>query len=291
MKITISMVLVALVLILLTSCADDTVSVNDYEEVTIPDAISSHDLHTTLRSGLSIDAYELVGPPSTEPVIFVPVSDLSQEQILALHAEARNQQFPDNSFYDEMTLNRIIQLDHRELIARQVISTSTEVRPDLPESISIEVLFDDEVIYTVDAGDSSPITPLRGLWNSDEDWVLEYSIVTETYNEAENTAHVEILGHLVKNGVLLNEQYSYDEIFSFQFLKGKPFYFFEKGGQIGISYDEQVTMLGFEEILHYGCCSAGLLNPRRAQSMVSFFAQKDNIWYYVEIGNYSSEIE
>jgi hypothetical protein len=102
----------------------------------------------------------------------------------------------------------------------------------------------------------------------------------------ENTTFSRATGHLVKNGVLLNEQYSFDEVFGFQLMKGNPFYFFEKDGQIGISFDEQETMLGFEEIPHYGCCSAGMLNPKRTQNMVSFFARKDHTWYYVEIGVY-----
>ena len=62
------------------------------------------------------------------------------------------------------------------------------------------------------------------------------------------------------------------------------FYFFEKDGQIGISFDDEILMLGFEEILHYGCCSAGMLNPIQAQNMVAFFAQREGTWYYVEIG-------
>jgi len=68
--------------------------------------------------------------------------------------------------------------------------------------------------------------------------------------------------------------------------KFKPFYFFEKDGQVGISYNDEVFMLGYEKIPHYGCCSAGMLNPSRAQNLVSFFAQKDGAWYYVEIGVY-----
>jgi hypothetical protein len=127
---------------------------------------------------------------------------------------------------------------------------------------------------------------LRGLWSNNQDWILEYAYISQVLNEAENSASIEFTGHLVKNGVVLNEQYSYEEAFGFQWIQGKPFYFFERNGQIGISFDENETMLGFEKIEHYGCCSAGFLNPVPAQNMVSFFTQKDSIWYYVEIGDY-----
>jgi hypothetical protein len=67
-------------------------------------------------------------------------------------------------------------------------------------------------------------------------------------------------------------------------MQGRPFYFFRQGGQIGLSYDSQQLLLEYNDIPHYGCCSAGELNPVSAQKMVAFFAQRDGTWYYVEIG-------
>lgn len=107
-----------------------------------------------------------------------------------------------------------------------------------------------------------------------------------TLNESESTVHSSAVGHLVRNGVLLNESYGYDEAFGFQLLNGKPFYFYARNEQIGISFADEEIMLGFDKILHFGCCSAGMLNPNRAERMVSFFAQRNEAWYYVEIGVY-----
>jgi hypothetical protein len=67
-------------------------------------------------------------------------------------------------------------------------------------------------------------------------------------------------------------------------MNDKPFYFFKKFGRLGISYDGREIPLGYAEIPRYGCCSAAALNPRSAENMVSFFAQRDGIWYYVEVG-------
>jgi hypothetical protein len=285
MKNKISILSVGLSLIFLVSCREDISPIQDHEVVPTPRTIiSDNDFHVTLPSGLSINAYELEAPPSTEPLVFVPISDYSQEKILANHADERKLQFPDNSFFDEMKFGMKTKFNGRELIALEEHIISTDINS--PASVVIEVMLNDEVIYSADTGNTSPVTSLQGLWSYDQDWVLEYADVTVTYSETENTASSIATGHIVKNGVSLNEQLSFAETFGFQLMSGKPFYFLEEEGQIGISYDEQVTMLGFEEIPHYGCCSAGMLNPNCTQNMVSFFAQKGSTWYYVEIGVY-----
>jgi hypothetical protein len=93
-------------------------------------------------------------------------------------------------------------------------------------------------------------------------------------------------GQVILDGVSLNQRYGYQESFGFQLLRGKPFYFFRKDGKIGAAYDGQAIPLGYDSIPHYGCCSAGELNPRRSGNMLWFFAERDGAWYYVEIGDY-----
>ena len=93
-------------------------------------------------------------------------------------------------------------------------------------------------------------------------------------------------GQVILDGVSLNQRYGYQEIFGFQLLHGKPFYFFRKDGKIGAVYAGQPVVLGYDSLPHYGCCSAGELNPRRSGSMIWFFAEREGAWYYVEIGDY-----
>lgn len=253
-------------------------------------AIPEKDIHMILPSGLIIDAYELEGPPETEPLTFTLVSDKSFEQILAIHEEDRKQRFADISFIDNaytgvMSFGMKVQFGENELVAVEKHAESDDANPGSLTTGTVEVFLNDEVIYSTEPRDGSSVT-LRGLWSDNQDWILEYAYVSKTSTKTENSASFEFTGQLVKNGVVLNEQYSYEEAFGFQWIQGKPFYFFKRNGQIGISIDENETMLGFEKIEHYGCCSAGSLNPAPAQNMVSFFAQKDSAWYYVEIGIY-----
>ena len=286
MKQIISGLSIVFCLIFLASCGGGATPIPFPEAAT---AIPEKDIHMTLPTGLIIDAYELEGPPETEPLTFTLVSDKSLEQILAMHEEDRKQRFADISFIDnaytgKMSFGMKVQFGESELVAVEYTKPD-ETKPDSLATGTVEVFLDDEVIYSVVPRDGNPVT-LLGLWSNDQDWILEYAYISQIFNEDGNSAFFEFNGHLVKNGVVLNEQYSYEEAFGFQWMQGKPFYFFEKNGQIGISFDENETMLGFEKIEHYGCCSAGFLNPAPAQNIVSFFAQKDSIWYYVEIGIY-----
>lgn len=153
-------------------------------------------------------------------------------------------------------------------------------------SMCIEVMLDDVVVFTAEAGDVSPISPLRGVWSFEGDWVLEYAYTEMTIEEDENVVYGDSTGQLVWNGDLLNEALQTDEIFGFQLMNHRPFYFFDKDGEVGIVFDGIVTPLGFDDVPHYGCCSAGILNPRQAQNMVAFFAERDARWHYVEIGVY-----
>ena len=242
--------------------------------------------HVTLDSGLQIDLYELEKPPEIEPLTFVPAAGRSQEEVLALHEAARQDWFPFDTFFDQTRSCLSPQPGGRSLAACEEFSLSKDEQGGERGRMTIEVLLDDEITYTANGGDVNPISPLRGIWEVGGDWVLEYAEITMTVDEAENSAASDAKGQLVWNGVLLNERDDLDEVFGFQLLSGRPFYLFEKDGEIGVVFEDQVTMLGFDDVPHYACCSAADLNPRPSPNLVSFLAEKAGTWYYVEAGVY-----
>ena len=73
-------------------------------------------------------------------------------------------------------------------------------------------------------------------------------------------------------------------MFGFQLINKKPFYFFKQGSQIGISYNDQKTMMGYAQVPHYHCGSAAELNPIVAQNMVAFFAQRNGVGIMSRLG-------
>lgn len=168
-------------------------------------------------------------------------------------------------------------LGDKELIARE------EFSPNGSESW-VSVLDGDQEIYRIATGPSSPVNPLRGFWSYADHWVLETALIN--LNEANDPNVKFATGQLTEDGVLQNTPFGYTEIFGFQTLGGRPFYFFEKNGSYGFTYDGQVVEAGYANIPHFQCCSDAALNPKAAPNLVAFFAQKGETWYYVEIGVY-----
>jgi hypothetical protein len=141
----------------------------------------------------------------------------------------------------------------------------------------VTVTRNEHEIYKISTGNVSAIPPLQSLWVYDNHWVLETAFVNAPhYDEAS--------GQITMDGELLNEKYGYEEAFNFQTINGRPFYLFKKDGKIDAWYDGQIIPLGFDLVNHYLCCSAGELNPRIWQNMVTFFGSLDKKRYLVKIG-------
>ena len=276
-----------IVLVFLSSCVFNTSvpvgssqsSVEILAEDTPANGSHPEEMHLTLTSGLRIDEYALQEAPQTEPLTFVPFTG-SQEDILNKHALQRSHAYQTKSSFINGHYSMSVEFGDQELLAREVIAEVEE----LPADIRIEVMLNDKVIYSMPAGEVSPLNALQGLWFYDGHWVVEVARVSYSYDEQhkENVWHS--LGQILRDGQDLNQSYDYQESFGFQLLNEKPFYFFSRDGEIGFSYDDEETNLGKGSIYHYGCCSAAELNPKPAKDMVSFFTQKEGYWYYVEIG-------
>jgi hypothetical protein len=141
----------------------------------------------------------------------------------------------------------------------------------------VDIKLGGQEIFKTSIGIPSPVNALRGLWSDGTSWILEIA-------RAKTSADTfQVIGEIYQNGISLNQKYGYQSTFEYQLMADRPFYFFQKNDQIGISYDGQEFPLGFDDIPHYGCCSGGELNPRKYSSMLDFFARKNSDWYFVEI--------
>jgi hypothetical protein len=216
---------------------------------------------------LSIEEHALTQRPEAEYTQLY-FAEGSQEAILAVHAGERSQLITllDLPCSAGASLAQCATLGTDRLVAW------ADYTGGLFGSGTVTLTRNDSRIYQIPVGDSSPIGSLRGLWTYD------------TNHRSGNEIDSQALGQISVDGQLLNKQSGYQEAFGFQTLHGRPFYFFEKQGAIGISYDGVEIPLDYSEVPHYGCCSAATLNPRVYQNMVAFFARKGDTWYYVEIG-------
>jgi hypothetical protein len=234
-----------------------------------------------ISSEVVVEEYPLEGVPNVEPLSFLPVEG-TQEEILAKHQYDRGNTYLENSPYFTSQPGFPIRLGNDMLSADEVLSDAVLGET---QDVTVQVLRNRKIIYSIPAGEGSPVNTIRGLWTYATHWALEIAHVSEL-KALDNSIALDVTGQIVQDGELLNERYGYAEAFGFQLMRGKPFYFFKRNGRIDYSYDGKDYPLGYTNILHYGCCSGAAANPKVSQAMVAFFAQRGEKWLYVEIGIY-----
>jgi hypothetical protein len=218
---------------------------------------------------LTMTKHALQGMPQVDPLTFVPLEGTT-ESILQAHASERSDVLVQELTFTNGNPTLNATLNGKSLVAEQYfIGNGTDSY--------ITVSLDGSEIYRISTGPGSPVTSLAGLWSFDQSWALESVLIN-------NNAEPFTTGQVSIDGTLQNQAGGYQEAFGFQILAGSPFYFFMKDGKAGYNYDGQETMFDLDEIPHYNCCSATVLNPIQARNMVSFFGRSSDHWYYVEIG-------
>jgi len=222
-----------------------------------------------LPAGLAVEEYLLKTAPEPEGSLYFTYGNP-----LLLHARERAKTFPDVHCADA-DLKMCASLGGHSLVAEEIVSSDGSSGNVILKQDGVE-------IYRIATGPGTPITALRGLWVYDGHWVLEAARITEIRQTNGITDNA--VGQIIVDGRLLNESLGYEEAFSFQTLNDRPFYFFKRNGKIGVSYDWVEIPLAYDQVPHYGCCSAGTLNPHQYQDMLDFLAVRDGNWYYVEIG-------
>jgi hypothetical protein len=88
---------------------------------------------------------------------------------------------------------------------------------------------------------------------------------------------------LAVDRVVMNQKLDCEEIFNWQLLGGKPFYFCQAGDGVRLVYDGQALPVQYAEVIHYRCCEPAAFNVGSNEQMAWFYARRDNAWYYVEI--------
>jgi len=234
-----------------------------------------------------VEEHPLRSAPTVEPLYFEPLAG-TFAQIRARHAHLREQVVrAENSFFDpngnywgywvEWQGQRLELVEH-------VVQSSAS--PEASVSLEAIVRLGDQALFTYPLGVPGPFPSIQGFWSDGQNWIAE---VVESRRDTEPSADGQsvaysLRGVLIRNGEILNQVLGYEEIFGFGWLGEQPFYFYRKNGKIGINYAGHDIPLGFDEVPHYLCCSAGELNPWQARKMVAFFGRRAQIWYYVEAG-------
>ena len=95
---------------------------------------------------------------------------------------------------------------------------------------------------------------------------------------------------LVEDGEMVNKKLGFQQIFGWNLIHDKPVYFFRKGPRLGISYNDQILPLQYEDISYEPvCCSNspktmdGIIRngPEVSGDSARFYGRRNGVWYYV----------
>jgi hypothetical protein len=183
-------------------------------------------------------------------------------------------------------------------IPNEVLDKRKAIRENRPAGPRDSVEINDE---QVKLSETSVETPLFG-WNSQAQVSLEGQVVYQyQLLPYAGSSHVyrlgkdgdrwvlEVNGMLVVDGKVINQMMGYmgfKEVFDWSLLDGRPFYFYIKDGNTYLSYDGQTLPLIYTRVFHKACCEPVAFNVGSNDRMVWFYAVKNGIWYYVELGIY-----
>jgi len=142
---------------------------------------------------------------------------------------------------------------------------------------SFKVYIGDELKYKSNDLYDPFIETSNGPWSYNGHWAIAFR-----NRKQDSQGNWQIDDRLVQDGQDINDVMGYEQSFQFAVLDSRPFYFYQKNGKIGISFDGQEIDKEYDEIPHYNCCSPALLNPRVTMNMVWFLARRGADWYYVE---------
>lgn len=218
---------------------------------------------------LQLEEHILIQKPELGPLSFQPVNG-TQDEVLSNHSDLRT----------ETVSNAVLTIDGNPTLFSQgettdLVATVTTAQEGDPVQ-TVRVSQGDKVLFEVSAGLPSPLVPVQAFWTYDGHWALEI-----LFSDQDTWT-----GRIYIDGKLINDQKDYGEAFGLQILVGKIFFFYNKDGKLGYSYDGKEVALDYDEIPHYYCCAESEFNPYAAKDMVSFFTRQDQSWFYVELGNF-----
>jgi len=233
---------------------------------------------------------QTISPPIQERVTLTPGSDgalsiLEYPILIDESVEDVLEAFSDADW------NHVGSVRHKINMGEDIISFRegySSVGDSLEEvglfEVEIAIFRNDELMMTLPLGEGTPIPAVWGFSATEDSWFMEI-IRADPIDRENGTGEIVTHGDILWNGESFNEKHSYSQSFGFSLISGKPFYFFERNGIFGYSYDGYEYPLPYTEISHHHCCSAGLANPRGSENGVVIFANQGDQRYLVMIGD------
>ncbi len=110
---------------------------------------------------------------------------------------------------------------------------------------------------------------------------------TQTSGAARQHWALQMDGRVIMDGKDLNQANGSSEIFGWQLINGQPFYFYAKNGSYHLKYAGRDLPFSYDQIVHGNTGPIAIYNPGSTDNIVWFYALRDGLWYYVEVGDFN----
>lgn len=97
---------------------------------------------------------------------------------------------------------------------------------------------------------------------------------------------LELERHIVMDGQDLALARSADRAYQFHLLDGHPLYFYDKDGLTHLNYAGDDLPYHYDQVVRQNTGDLAVFNPGTSGGVLWFYALRDGLWYYVEIGRF-----
>ena len=162
------------------------------------------------------------------------------------------------------------------LLCRVDDDTSDRDRP--PRFPRYELSRDGEVEASFTAA-AATLPGLAAAWVHGDTCVVEYRY--SDYQKLPDRSWSPLYRRVLVNGRDLGTEGSYASCFGFIYLEGRPFFFFERDGEVGCRYDGRDILFDVDLLFRDVCCESARWSPYFTRGGFEAIGRRDDTWLLI----------
>lgn len=153
---------------------------------------------------------------------------------------------------------------------------------------SAPVYFGDQVAYAQVNGDRMSVYAGPGLLYAAQETTPQASSDLFAWEQPQGSNHWAMLlgDRLIMDGVDQNPLRGYESVFGLRVIDNQPMYFYVKNGLTQVSYAGRSLPYTYDLVVHGNSGTLQEFNPGSNGRVTWFYALRDGLWYYVEMGKF-----
>lgn len=204
-------------------------------------------------------------------------SETAYSQIYQRHIESSGNAYR-SGFTGRLSPNEMLIEDTIGILAKKVDS----------EKWVMTINIGGKKVYETELADLASIPGFVQNWSYDNHWAIEiipYPFPNKTALATNFFSGGSVsIADVIVDGISIRRTNKYKEVFGFQLLAGKSFFFFRTDNGVGVSYDGQTSDILFDDVLYRNYWSGFDSDPVQYENSVLFRARNIDVEYCSWIG-------